>query len=113
MTATTRVERDSMGPLEVPATALWGAQTQRAIENFPPSGLRMPRAFIRALALIKHSAAGANAELGDLPQAVAAAIADPALVDAALVCVFAGARVPMPFADRCDRCLEPAATPCH
>ena len=49
MTATTRVERDSMGPLEVPADALWGAQTQRAIQNFPPSGLRMPRAFIAAL----------------------------------------------------------------
>src|SRR5271156_5201931 len=74
MTASTRVERDSLGSLEVPATALWGAQTQRAIENFPPTGLRMPRAFIRALALIKHAAAGANAELGDLPRAMAAAI---------------------------------------
>ena len=58
MTATTRVERDSLGSLEVPADALWGAQTQRAVNNFPPSGLRMPRAFIRALALIKHAAAG-------------------------------------------------------
>jgi fumarate hydratase class II len=86
MTATTRVERDSMGPLEVPATALWGAQTQRAIENFPPTGLRMPRAFIRALALIKHSAAGANAELGDLPQAVAAAIQEASLKVAAGNC---------------------------
>ena len=47
MTATTRVEHDSLGSLDVPAEALWGAQTQRAIENFPPSGLRMPRAFIR------------------------------------------------------------------
>jgi fumarate hydratase class II len=86
MTATTRVERDSMGPLEVPATALWGAQTQRAIENFPPTGLRMPRAFIRALALIKHSAAGANAELGDLPHAVAAAIQEASLKVAAGNC---------------------------
>jgi fumarate hydratase class II len=86
MTATTRVERDSMGPLEVPATALWGAQTQRAIENFPPTGLRMPRAFIRALALIKHSAAGANAELGDLPQAVGAAIQEASLEVAAGNC---------------------------
>ena len=86
MTATTRVERDSMGPLEVPATALWGAQTQRAIENFPPTGLRMPRAFIRALALIKHSAAGANAELGDLPQAVGAAIQQASLEVAAGNC---------------------------
>src|ERR1700730_6907167 len=74
MTATTRVERDSMGPLDVPADALWGAQTQRAIQNFPPTGLRMPRGFIRALALIKHAAAGANAELGDLPATVAKAI---------------------------------------
>jgi fumarate hydratase class II len=74
-----RVEHDSMGPLDVPAKALWGAQTQRAIENFPPSGLRMPRAFIRALGLIKHAAASANEELGDLPRAVAAAIQAAAL----------------------------------
>jgi fumarate hydratase class II len=78
MTATTRVERDSLGSLDVPAEALWGAQTQRAIENFPPSGLRMPRAFIEALALIKRAAAAANAESGDLPAAVAAAIQDAA-----------------------------------
>ena len=79
MTATTRVERDSLGSLDVPAEALWGAQTQRAIENFPPSGLRMPRAFIEALALIKYAAAGANAELGDLPAAIAIAIQEAAL----------------------------------
>jgi fumarate hydratase class II len=83
MTATTRVEHDSLGSLDVPAEALWGAQTQRAIENFPPSGLRMPRAFIRALALIKHAAAGANAELGDLPVSVAQAIQEAALQVAA------------------------------
>ena len=83
MTATTRVERDSLGSLDVPAEALWGAQTQRAIENFPPSGLRMPRAFIEALALIKYAAAGANAELGDLPAAIAAAIQTAALKVAA------------------------------
>jgi fumarate hydratase, class II len=83
MTATTRVERDSLGTLDVPADALWGAQTQRAIQNFPPSGLRMPRAFIRALALIKHAAAEANAELGDLPPAVASAIQGAALQVAA------------------------------
>jgi fumarate hydratase class II len=69
-----RVERDSMGPLEVPAAALWGAQTQRAIQNFPPSGLRLPRSFIRALGLIKHAAASANVESGDLPRHIAAAI---------------------------------------
>jgi fumarate hydratase, class II len=74
MPATTRVERDSMGALQVPTDALWGAQTQRAVENFPASGLRMPRAFIRALGLIKDSAAGANQELGDLPAEVARAI---------------------------------------
>jgi fumarate hydratase class II len=79
MTANTRVEHDSMGALEVPASALWGAQTQRAMQNFPASGLRMPRAFIRALGLIKHAAAAANAELGDLPQDVAAAIQGAAL----------------------------------
>ncbi|MEO7206435.1 MAG: class II fumarate hydratase [Steroidobacteraceae bacterium] len=83
MTAITRVERDSLGSLDVPAEALWGAQTQRAIDNFPPSGLRMPRAFIEALALIKHAAAGANAELGDLPAPIAAAIQEAALKVAA------------------------------
>jgi fumarate hydratase, class II len=83
MTATTRVEHDSMGELEVPASALWGAQTQRALQNFPPSGLTMPRAFIRALGLIKHAAAGANAEFGDLPLRIAAAIQTAALEVAA------------------------------
>jgi fumarate hydratase, class II len=77
-----RVEHDSMGALDVPATALWGAQTQRAIENFPPSGLKMPRAFIRALGLIKYAAAAANRELGatppDLAEAIQAASADVA-----------------------------------
>ena len=79
MTATTRVEHDSMGALDVPANALWGAQTQRAMQNFPSTGLRMPRAFIRALGLIKHAAAGANAEIGDLPRDLAAAIQAAAL----------------------------------
>ncbi|MBA3562745.1 MAG: class II fumarate hydratase [Gammaproteobacteria bacterium] len=70
----TRVERDSMGKLTVPADALWGAQTQRAVENFPISGLRLPRAFIRALGLIKGSAAGANRQLGLLEETKANAI---------------------------------------
>jgi len=70
-----RIERDSMGELKVPADALWGAQTQRAVENFPISGLKLPRAFIRAVALIKQAAAAANVRLGLLPQTVAAAIA--------------------------------------
>jgi fumarate hydratase class II len=69
-----RVEHDSMGALDVPATALWGAQTQRAIQNFPPSGLKMPRAFIRALGLIKQAAAAANQELGAMPVDLSAEI---------------------------------------
>ena len=60
MPADFRVERDSMGELQVPASALWGAQTQRAVNNFPISGLRMPPAFVRALALIKWAAARTN-----------------------------------------------------
>jgi fumarate hydratase, class II len=70
-----RIERDSMGELQVPAHALWGAQTQRAVENFPISGYRMPRAFIRALALIKQAAAAANVQLGLLDADVGARIA--------------------------------------
>ena len=74
-----RIERDSMGELKVPADALWGAQTQRAVQNFPVSGLRMPRAFLRALGLIKQAAAAANKELGLLGAATADAIAKAAL----------------------------------
>ncbi len=59
-----RTEHDSMGALQVPADALWGAQTQRAVENFPISGVPMPRQFIAALGLVKWAAAGANNELG-------------------------------------------------
>jgi len=70
----TRVEHDSMGELQVPAEALWGAQTQRAVENFPVSGQRMPQAFIRALGLIKGAAAEVNAGLGLLPKGVSRAI---------------------------------------
>jgi fumarate hydratase, class II len=66
-----RIERDSMGELQVPMDALWGAQTQRAVVNFPISGRPMPRAFIRAVALIKAAAARANANLGLLDAAVA------------------------------------------
>ncbi len=70
-----RVEHDSMGELQVPAEALWGAQTQRAVQNFPVSGQKMPRAFIRALGLVKGAAAQVNTELGLLPKAVGKAIA--------------------------------------
>ena len=69
-----RIEHDSMGELRVPADALWGAQTQRAVQNFPVSGQRMPRAFIRALGLIKGAAAEVNVELGLLPKGVGKAI---------------------------------------
>ncbi|MGB5510861.1 MAG: class II fumarate hydratase [Woeseiaceae bacterium] len=69
-----RIEKDSMGELEVPADALWGAQTQRAVNNFPISGLTMPRQFIAALGLVKWAAAGANAELGLLKNELAIAI---------------------------------------
>jgi fumarate hydratase class II len=74
-----RKERDSMGELEVPADALWGAQTQRAVDNFPISGLPMPRQFIRALGLIKWAAAGANHDLGLLSAELAQAIQRAAL----------------------------------
>lgn len=63
-----------MGQVRVPVSALYGAQTQRALENFPISGLRFPRAFIRALGLIKSAAARVNARLGQLPADRAAAI---------------------------------------
>ena len=76
-----RVERDSMGELRVPEQALWGAQTQRAIDNFPLSGLPMPRGFIRALGLIKWAAAGVNTELGLLKNRKSLAIQSAALID--------------------------------
>jgi fumarate hydratase, class II len=63
MTAT-RVESDSMGKMEVPGWALWGAQTQRAVENFPISGYRFDRRFVRAMGLIKQAAAEVNRDLG-------------------------------------------------
>jgi fumarate hydratase class II len=78
-----RIEHDSMGELKVPEHALWGAQTQRAVQNFPISGLRMPRGLIRALGLIKASAAEVNAELGLLDAAIAQAIVAAALEVAA------------------------------
>ncbi|HEX9875659.1 MAG TPA: class II fumarate hydratase [Gammaproteobacteria bacterium] len=79
MTGEYRIERDSMGELKVPAAANWGAQTQRAVNNFPISGFRMPREFIRALGLIKWAAAAVNRELGLLPKEIAEAVQDAAL----------------------------------
>ena len=84
MTSSFRSERDSMGELKVPAEALWGAQTQRAVENFPISGLAMPREFIAALGLVKQAAARANRGLKLLDARIAQA------VDAAAAEVAAG-----------------------
>ncbi|WP_020373408.1 class II fumarate hydratase [Sulfobacillus thermosulfidooxidans] len=69
-----RVSHDSLGDVKVPQDAYWGPQTQRAIENFPISGLRLPRRFIRAQGIIKWAAAKANAEVGALPENIAQAI---------------------------------------
>jgi len=74
-----RVERDSMGTMEVPSEAYYGASTQRAVLNFPISDLRFQRSFIRALALIKHCAAEVNAEFGDVEEKTAKAIKDAAM----------------------------------
>src|SRR3989449_10763262 len=67
-TSDVRTEEDAMGVVRVPAWALWAAQTQRAVENFPISGLRFPRQFIRALGLAKLCAAKVNQELGLLDE---------------------------------------------
>ncbi len=75
---TTRTERDSLGPLEVPADAYYGASTGRAIQNFPISRERFPRAFIRALGLIKAASAEVNADLGLLDRRIAGAVAQAA-----------------------------------
>jgi fumarate hydratase class II len=78
-----RTEHDSMGELQVPADAMWGATTQRAVENFPISGLPMPRQFISALGLLKWACAGANAELALLKSDLAIAIQKASLEVAA------------------------------
>src|SRR5690242_20148483 len=70
-----RIEHDTMGEVRVPAEALWRAQTQRAVENFPISGRGMERAQIRALGLVKGAAARVNARIGVLREDLAAAIA--------------------------------------
>lgn len=69
-----RIEKDSMGELQVPANALYGAQTQRAINNFPVSGLVVPRGFIQALGQIKAACAQVNCDLGEMPREQADAI---------------------------------------
>ena len=69
-----RIEEDSMGPVRLPFNVLYGSQTQRAIENFPVSGLRMPRSFLKALGIIKSAAAEVNAGLGLLDEKIAEVI---------------------------------------
>src|SRR5438105_9635378 len=73
-TSNTRIERDSMGEMQVPRDAYYGASTQRAFLNFPIGDLRFPRAFIRALGQIKQAAAQVNVELGTVDPQVAEAI---------------------------------------
>ena len=74
----TRIERDSMGEMQVPANAYWGASTQRAVLNFPISDLRFPRQFIRALGQIKQAAAQVNESLGTVDPQIAEAIVQAA-----------------------------------
>ena len=76
--AKTRTVKDSMGEMEVPADALYGASTMRAVQNFPISGTPFPRRFIRALGLIKRAAAEVNGELGLIPEGMVRAIAEAA-----------------------------------
>ena len=73
-----RIERDSLGEVEVPADAYWGAQTQRAVENFPISGLSFGRRFVRALAVVKKAAAKANRDLDLVDDEIADAIVEAA-----------------------------------
>ncbi len=74
-----RIEHDSMGEVRVPADALWRAQTQRAVENFPISGSRLEAEHVQALALVKAAAARVNGRMGVLDQEVADAVAEAAL----------------------------------
>ncbi len=74
-----RIEKDSLGEVHVAATALWGAQTQRALQNFRIGRSAMPPELVRAIGLVKWAAAETNGELGELPQPLASAIAEAAL----------------------------------
>ena len=79
VSAQDRIEKDSLGEVSVAATALWGAQTQRALENFRIGPAMMPARLVRAIGLVKWAAAETNGELGELPVPLAAAIAGAAL----------------------------------
>ena len=72
---TTRIEKDSLGTVEVPAAAMYGAQTARAVENYPISGMRAHPELIRAVGMVKRAAAEANGELGTVSKERAEAIA--------------------------------------
>ncbi len=125
--AKTRIERDSMGEMEVPADALWGASTQRAVLNFPVSGERFSRRFIQALGIIKGAAAGTNAELGvidgklaEVIQAAAKEVADGALDDEFVLDIFqtgSGTSTNMNanevIANRAQQLLGAGAEPIH
>src|ERR1035437_11110061 len=74
MTDSFRTERDTMGEMQVPASALYGPETARAVQNFPIGGKRFPRSFIRALGIIKSAAATINGRMGHLTAALAASI---------------------------------------
>jgi fumarate hydratase, class II len=78
MTEEFRTERDSLGEMEVPVDAYWGAQTQRAVENFPISGIEFDRRFVRALGVVKKSAARANLDLDLLDEEIGEAIVEAA-----------------------------------
>jgi fumarate hydratase, class II len=122
-----RIEKDSLGEVRVPSDALYGAQTQRAVENFPVSGIRFPRVFIRSLGLIKAFAAEVNAGLGLLDSVVAQAIhqaalevADGALDDHFPLDIFqtgSGTSTNMNanevIASRATQLLGPSAQPVH
>ena len=100
MVAATRVETDSMGPVEVPAEALWGAQTQRSLQNFDIAADRMPTELIHALARIKQVAAIVNTKLGVLDEAKRDLIVDAAAgaVSASAPSPCHGAPAPWPAA---------------
>ncbi len=72
--STTRIEHDTMGEVAVPSNAMWGAQTQRSLQNFKIGQERLPRAMIRAMGLVKKSAALTNASLDQIPQDICDAI---------------------------------------
>ena len=78
MSPSTRTETDTFGPIEVPADRLWGAQTQRSIQNFRIGGERMPIALVHALALVKQASALVNKDLGKLEPRLADAISTAA-----------------------------------